>query len=270
MKTAVVIDGVLEECVVTLQSTDIEVYEVLRIMKGVPLFWEAHFERFLHSVQYYRNTLIVDENDYLHDLNKLMSETGVTDCNVRFSVVLEPTSRQPRRRTLQFFEALYPTTEMYKSGVDIGIYSAERPDPSVKVLMPELRKTTTRLMVENNWYEVLLIDSNGNITEGSKSNIFFIKDGKIITSEEANVLSGITRQRVIGLIKALNYDFVERLVALDELATMDAIFMTGTSPKILPVRACRGELFDVNDSRLRGLMNAFDEDISIYLKGQFK
>lgn len=266
MKPAVVVDGIMKSDFDTLAKGCIEVYEVLRLVNGVPLFWEAHFERFINSVGHYFDRALIVESDFLDDLQLLALHSNLSNCNIRFAVLIDAVSHQPKQRILHTLEAIYPSSEMYENGVDIGIYRAERPDPSIKVLLPELRKKTTALLAENGWYEVLLIDDNDHITEGSKSNLFFVKKGEVITSLDHKVLPGITRQRVIALIKTLNLNFTQRSIAFSELQEMDAIFITGTSPKLLPVKRCCDILYNVDDSTMRALMKAFDADIEVYLK----
>ena len=69
----------------------------------------------------------------------------------------------------------YPTSEDYKQGVPTLTYSAMRENPGVKYINTDLRTRTNRLIKQKQVYEVLLVDKEGYITEGSRSNVFFIR-----------------------------------------------------------------------------------------------
>ena len=58
-----------------------------------------------------------------------------------------------------------------------------------------IRERPVRLISDNKLYEVLLVDRNGRITEGSRSNVFFVKGNKFYTGPSAMVLVGITRKK---------------------------------------------------------------------------
>ena len=85
--------------------------------------------------------------------------------------------------------------------------------------------------------EAILLNSYGNVAEGSGENIFLIKNGKAITpSLNEHVLEGITRNAVITLLRReLVVEVIERPIARSELYTADEVFLTGTAAEITPV-----------------------------------
>src|SRR2546423_1572997 len=76
--------------------------------------------------------------------------------------------------------------------------------------------------------EALLNDMNGNVAEGTGANVFFERDGKLITPSPGNILPGITRATVMDICKELGIPVEERLFTTDELKTADAAFFCGT------------------------------------------
>jgi len=80
-----------------------------------------------------------------------------------------------------------------------------------------------------------LVDRNGNLTEGSKSNIFMIKGNEVYTAPLENVLPGVTRGVIIEILKDLHVDFQEKSINESEIKELDALFISGTSPKVLPI-----------------------------------
>jgi branched-chain amino acid aminotransferase len=91
--------------------------------------------------------------------------------------------------------------------------------------------------------------------------VFFIKGDEIITPPGKQVLLGITRQKTIACANRLKLKVTEQEIHLDGLIGFDAAFITGTSPKILPVNEVDGHSFDANNKVLRSLMIEFDKII---------
>ncbi|MCW5699421.1 MAG: branched-chain amino acid aminotransferase [Rhodospirillales bacterium] len=78
-------------------------------------------------------------------------------------------------------------------------------------------------------------DPNGNVAEFAYMNLFFAKDDIVYTpSPNGTFLNGITRQRVISLLREAGTDVVERAVYFEELLTADEIFATGNYAKVQP------------------------------------
>lgn len=81
--------------------------------------------------------------------------------------------------------------------------------------------------------EALLTDMNDNIAEGPGANMFFEKDGKLVTPPPGNILPGITRATVFKICNALGIEVEERLFRADELKNADAAFYCGTAAEVI-------------------------------------
>ena len=84
--------------------------------------------------------------------------------------------------------------------------------------------------------EALLLDSKGNVAEGSGENIFMIKEGVLYTPTLTASLNGITRNTIITLAKELGYDVVETTMKIEELYDADEVFFTGSAAEVTPIR----------------------------------
>ena len=81
----------------------------------------------------------------------------------------------------------------------------------------------------------------GNVAETGTSNIFFVKDGVVFTpAPNGCFLNGITRQRVIALLKANGREVVEKSLSVAEFMDADEIFSTGNHSKVVPVNRIEG------------------------------
>ena len=84
--------------------------------------------------------------------------------------------------------------------------------------------------------EALLLDSKGNVAEGSGENIFMIKDGVLYTPTLVASLNGITRNTIMALAKEQGYDVVETIIKIEELYDADEVFFTGSAAEVTPIR----------------------------------
>lgn len=88
----------------------------------------------------------------------------------------------------------------------------------------------------------LLLDENGNLAEGSGSNIFIVQDGALRTPRERYVLPGVSRQMTMDLAAKLGIPCIEDDIDLFDAANADEMFLTATSLCILPVRSFNGSV----------------------------
>ena len=109
-----------------------------------------------------------------------------------------------------------------------------------------LRSTIYHRLIATNAYEAFLVDDEGYITEGSRSNIFFVREGKLYTAPDDKVLGGITRKHVIDLCSINGIEIEFRCIALAEIEEYESVFMTGTSPMVLPVKSIDDFEFNVD------------------------
>jgi branched-chain amino acid aminotransferase len=86
---------------------------------------------------------------------------------------------------------------------------------------------------DNNW--ALLLDTDGNVAEGTGDNFFIVKNGTIITPEGRNILRGISRDYIFEIAKELNIPCIEKNIEQYDVYTSDEAFMTGTPFCLLPV-----------------------------------
>jgi branched-subunit amino acid aminotransferase/4-amino-4-deoxychorismate lyase len=87
----------------------------------------------------------------------------------------------------------------------------------------------------------VLLDRNGNLTEGPGFNVFVVTDGAVATPDRG-ALEGITRETVFELCDELGIACAARPVAVDELRNADEIFLSTTAGGIMPVSRLDGRI----------------------------
>jgi len=94
-----------------------------------------------------------------------------------------------------------------------------------------------RMAIKSGFEEALMLDPQGMVAEGTGENIFVVKKDVVRTPPiSAAILSGITRDTTIQLLREQGVDVREEMLARDELYTADEVFLTGTAAEITPVR----------------------------------
>jgi len=84
--------------------------------------------------------------------------------------------------------------------------------------------------------EGILLNTVGDVTEASTSNIFLVKRGIVITPpEESGLLPGITRRVVLELATSLGLKVYKRRISLDELIGGEEAFLTNSLIEIMPL-----------------------------------
>jgi branched-chain amino acid aminotransferase len=240
------------------------IYEVLRIYKETCLFLEDHIQRLQESVKLsgYSYTVSVPLIHYI--LRGLIRRNGFTDGNIKIVLHFKPNTPHPLLYTY-FIPHAYPTPAMYKNGVAADLYKAVRPNPNIKSLLPQVRLQVSEFIGFKRIYDALLVDEEDTITEGSKTNVFFIQEETVYTPPSDRVLKGITREKIIYLCSKLNINIIELPISINSLPDFTAAFFTGTSPKVLPIRCISDHHYHVSNPLMGKLIKAYNDLVASYV-----
>lgn len=248
----------------TLLNSDHSVYEVIRIIDGIALFLEDHFVRLVSSVQMSGFHFVMDFSEFRHNILELVRLNQIENGNVKFFL---SESGKENQWSFSFIPHSYPDADDYEQGVNTELLFAERENPNAKVVQNAVSKKANQLIADQGLYEVLLVDRDGLITEGSRSNVFFVKGNRFFTAPAHQVLVGITRQKVLQCLSELALPIIEDAVLASEINKYDAVFLTGTSPKVLPVRSIGKQVFNTQLLVVNELMNQYNSMVDNYIKG---
>lgn len=256
---------VIESSSVSVTQNSRVFYDVLRIENSIPLFYEDHVERFFNSFTIAHLEKPFSEDYFQKNLLQFIETEKIVNGNIRCAYYI---SESPEFVIYEVAHS-YPTQKMYADGVAVGVLHAERENPNIKQEL-QVRTIANNRIAETGVYDVLFVDNDGNVTEGSRTNLFCIKDSTIYTALATDVLCGITRKKVIELITKLSIPFVERKISKEELYQFDALFLTGTSPKILPISTIENRKCAMQNELLVRLMQAYDKEIFDYIENKKK
>lgn len=230
-------------------------YEVIRIADGIPIFLMEHIERLENSARIMKYNLDITKDEIINRILKLIYENNNGDGNLK--LVLNDNF------LAYFIPHTYPTIQQYSEGVKTITYHGERSNPNAKVINSAFREKVNKEINSKNVYEAILVDDAGFITEGSRSNIFMVKGDVVLTSKLENVLPGITRQVIIKICEKLGIVLDEKNIHESNLESLDGLFISGTSPKVLPIKNV--DEFSFNSSKntiINSIMNGYEVELN--------
>lgn len=237
------------------------VYEVLRLIDGVPLFLEEHLLRLQKSALLLQRQLETTLELLASDLHHLANKNHISNGNIRITVAFPPEHQESKRQELYafFVPHHYPIAAEYLRGYHLTTLQLERPEPNAKVVNISLTQQAEALKQATGADEVLLVNQQGLITEGSKSNIFFVINNELLTAPLDLVLGGITRQKVLELCAENHIRCIEKAISMDMLGQVQAAFITGTSPRVMPVSNIDDHVLDAHNPLVQKIMQLYDQ-----------
>lgn len=238
-------------------------YEVIRVIDGLPIFLERHMERLFLSSKLVDLTVPYNISEIKSKIHELLA---VNKCNIGNIKIVFNFYKGECNFYAYFLKHSYPSKEEYENGVKTILFHGERDNPNAKVVNLSFREAVDLKIKESGAYEAILIDRDGKVTEGSKSNIFMIKGKEVFTAPISKVLPGITREFIIKAAVKRGYKVTEIEYNYKDIKNLDGMFISGTSPKVLPIRSVDEiELLSNQNQVVKDIMTGYDEEISLYM-----
>jgi len=237
-------------------SSGTRIYEVLRVINGSGIFLEDHLNRLNVSLRLAGISFRLGSHEVFPVIHELVRRNGLENGNIRLMVQMAENNTPIWVMCCIPFS--YPQESDYEFGVSVAIFRTARQNPNIKQYYPLYQKQMADFITAKKSFEALLVDDQDRITEGSKSNVFFIGDQTLFTAPGVSVLKGITREKVISICRELKYKLIENAISTADLSKMDSVFITGTSPKVLPVCRVDDHMFNVDHPVMRNIMETYD------------
>lgn len=226
------------------------VFEGIRVYKGKIFKCMRHIERLWKSAEAIRMTNIPVSKQQMVDIQRACIEAnGITDGYIRLLVTrgigtlgLDP-RRCPTPGVICIADqiSLFPP-EMYEKGMRVVV--ANRPKTPIPCLDPRIKSLNylNNILakcesIDFGCHEVIMLNIDGYVTEGSGDNLFVVKGGKVYTPPpEDGMLEGITREFVVKtLCKDIGVKCLEKRMRLEDVLDGDEVFLTGSAAEIISV-----------------------------------
>ena len=214
------------------------VFDYFAVYRKKPFMIEAHFARLEASANIFSLSLPVSRDSFIEIVTELIHENNLTDCYIRVILTGGVSSDGMTRDGASTFlirpEVVKPVDmKPYEMGANLITIEHMRSTPEAKTThYAEALKNANRL-IEENAIEILFTH-NGHVFECSRSNIFIVHDGVLITPRDS-ILRGITRSVVLEEAERRAIKTHECAVLETELTEADEVFITGTGKGVVPI-----------------------------------
>jgi branched-chain amino acid aminotransferase len=231
------------------------VFEGIRSYKttsGATKIFKAaeHYERLRRAAHALNIPYKYSTGELIEATYKLLEENSLQDAYIR-PLVYAPANMSFIRNTVSHLVIAVWEMAPFLGEKLLKVISSSFQRPNPKGFKIEAKATghyvnsilASQEAKANGYDEALLNDMNGYVAEGPGANVFFEKNGKLITPPAGNILPGITRATVIELCNELNIEVEERLFTTDELKHADAAFFCGTAAEVIGWESLDGTSF---------------------------
>jgi D-alanine transaminase/branched-chain amino acid aminotransferase len=230
------------------------VYESFRVEDRVPYFLAQHIERLQESAR------IIG---LLHPFSAAIVADAVTalvqkeESGVYNLKILLIGGDEPQLNIIPL-NPFFPDKQWYRDGVSCVTHEYERAFPHAKSLNMLGSYLAYKKAREAKAYDTLLVDRKGDITEGTRTNFYCMKDKTIVSPPSEKILLGVTRLVLLRVAAANGFELIEKDISPQDMPQYDAAFLTSTSSGIMPIATVDDHQFGPPTPALKGLMTAFD------------
>ncbi|HEY7698451.1 MAG TPA: aminotransferase class IV [Vicinamibacteria bacterium] len=224
------------------------VYETVRTYGGRVFLLGRHLERLRESAKALDITLDVSDEELAARVRETIVAAGNPESSIRIVVsagvgaIDYRAGSAPKPTVVVIVRPLpeYPES-LYREGaraVFVKMMRATRGglDPRIKSSNLLTNLSALREAQRKKAYEAIMLNPDGEVAEGSMSNVFLVSKGVVRTPPiSAGILEGITRELVIEVAREAGYRVEERGFKPDDLLRADEVFITASARQIVPI-----------------------------------
>ena len=224
-------------------------YDVVPVINGAFFRFEEYLSRFFSSMESLYLDPGMNKSEVQKALHQMVSQSGLRDSYVAMVCSRGrpkiPGSRDPRDCENHFFAWCVPYVHVIKpeiidqgatAWISQNVYRIPEESVNPRVKNYHWGDFTQGIFeAKDNKYEtVILLDFDGNVTEGPGFNVFAVKDGVLITPDRG-VLAGVSRKTVLEIADHLGIRVIIRPVSVDELLAADEVFLSSSGGGVIPI-----------------------------------
>jgi branched-chain amino acid aminotransferase len=247
-----------------------DIFEVCVAYKGRILGLKEHLARLRRSAEYIHLPLPWSDKELAEELHDILAQVNAEKCYLRLMITrgqglgLEIAETMKPNKIIMALPAKPFPERFYKEGVALQVVKRESTSrgPQAKTGNYLSGIVAMRSANADQFDDILWSNCDGEITEASTANIFFIgRIGdtlEVVTPHlQSGLLDGITRSFVIKILRENGIEVQEEAVLVDELARFDEAFICSTMRGLFPVRRIDGH--QLHTRRSSSLFNRIEK-----------
>lgn len=232
------------------------VYENIRVVRRKPLFVTDHIERLFSSCKAIGLKPPFSADQVSTWISDLIGKVESEAFNLKLLLIGAP---DPNNASLSIIPLApkFPDKKLYVKGAAAITTHYERQFPQAKTLNMLGSYLAYRAAKEAGAYDALLIDRDGCITEGTRTNFLAFRDNNIISPPLKDILLGVTLKYVMTVAKEVGLSIVHEPIPVSALSSIDGACITSTSSKIIPLSRIDALNIPIPET-LKNLMQLYD------------
>ncbi|MBS3061744.1 MAG: aminotransferase class IV [Candidatus Diapherotrites archaeon] len=215
---------------------DFCVYESLKVVSGKVFFSEYHVDRLFDSAKVIGLGHSFSKAAVVSWIEKVVEANSLIDAFLRVLLIGDAdANKDPKLFVFPLAGVTFYPKKFYSQGVKTISFSGERLFPNAKTKDLLLGFVALRAATKAGALEALLVDADGNVREGTRSNVFAFKGNKLFFPPKEKVLEGVTK-KILLKVCAPHFELVARDLPLKKIGCFDEVFISSTLFNALPVR----------------------------------
>jgi len=222
------------------------VFETLTVVNQRPQLLDLHLARLQHGCrvlgipfeQYQRDAITAEIHELSHDhasgVLRLTMSMGGGERGYR-----NPQNRRSNR-IISFFDYPKLSKDLWLKGIDLGLVEIRLSDqPALAGIKHgnRLEQIIAREQWQGNWQEALLLDQRDKVIEGTQTNVFVVKDGRLSTpSLERCGVAGVMRDYLLNHAEKLGVQSEIMSLSVSDVRAADEVFLSNSVIGIWPVK----------------------------------
>jgi branched-chain amino acid aminotransferase len=224
------------------------VFETIRVYGGKPFALAEHLDRLERSAERVFISLPVPLGVIAEEVRRGIGLSQDAESFVRVMLTrgtgplgLDPDLAEKPSRVVLVEPFVPPSDEAYERGIEaITVHVARASDATPAAGAKVANYLTSLLAIREarrrGAVEAFIVDARGSVLEGTTSNLFFVRDGELVTPpEQAGILAGITRAYILRAADTLGLQTSLREVGEAELFEADELFISSSLREIVSV-----------------------------------
>jgi branched-chain amino acid aminotransferase len=224
------------------------VFEALRTYGGRPFALDAHMARLARSAERVLIPLPIELGAFTAEVERAAVAAEAGERYVRVMLTrgtgplnLDPDTASGPNRVIFVEPLVPPPAEMYERGIAVVLFRTIRSTDGNQGAGAKVANYLTSLLAVRearlrSASEALIMDGMGRVLEGTTSNVFLVRDGKLITPpEESGILAGITRGYVLAAAPAVGLAVELRNIVEADCYEASEVFISSSIREVVPV-----------------------------------
>lgn len=224
-------------------------FETIKVAQGAPMLAHAHYARLVNGAQMLKFVYNLSFEQFVTMIQQAVAAQNKTEARVRFVMFRDEGGfYKPANRSASCFVEVFPLPQP-KQNIKLGLYT-DNYKPCTELSTIKSGNALLYIMAsiwaeENGYDDVLLLNEHGCVCEATSSNVFVVKDEKVITPPVSEgCVDGVKRKFIIQQLQENHYTVQEALVTIEQIHQADAVFLTNAISGVVKVAQFEDKVYD--------------------------